>query len=80
MSFALFVFFAAINNCLILGMTARASCPMASGFVELAMRVGAALLLPRLLGALGVYLAEIAAWIGAGVFLIIGCYRQLNHS
>ena len=54
--------------------------PMASGFVELAMRVGAALLLPRLLGALGVYLAEIAAWIGAGVFLIIGCYRQLNHS
>ena len=54
--------------------------PMASGFVELSMRVGMALLLPRLLGSLGIYLAEIVAWIGAGVFLIIGCYRQLNHS
>ncbi len=53
--------------------------PMASGFVELAMRIGTALLLPGLLGVWGVYLAEIAAWIGAGVFLIVGCYRQLNR-
>ena len=52
--------------------------PMASGFVELAMRIGSALLLPKLMGVWGVYLAEIAAWIGAGIFLIIGCYRQLN--
>ncbi len=53
--------------------------PMLSGFVELAMRIGTALLLPKLLGVWGVYLAEIAAWIGAGAFLIAGCYRQLNR-
>ena len=53
--------------------------PMVSGFVELAMRIGTALLLPGLLGVWGVYLAEIAAWVGAGIFLIIGCYRQLAH-
>ena len=49
--------------------------PMASGFVELGMRVGAALLLPLVMDVWGVYLAEIAAWIGAGVFLMVGCYR-----
>ena len=53
--------------------------PMASGFVELAMRVGAALLLPMVMGEWGVYLAEIAAWAGAGVFLIVGCYRWMRR-
>jgi Na+-driven multidrug efflux pump len=52
--------------------------PMVSGFVELALRVGTALLLPMLLGYWGVYLAEIAAWIGAGIFRIIGCYHRLR--
>ena len=52
--------------------------PMVSGFVELALRVGTALLLPLLLGYWGVYIAEIAAWIGAGIFLIIGCYHRLR--
>ena len=52
--------------------------PMVSGFVELALRVASALLLPALIGYWGVYLAEIAAWIGAGIFLIIGCYRRLR--
>ena len=52
--------------------------PMASGFVELALRIGSALLLPALIGYWGVYLAEIAAWTGAGIFLIIGCYRRLR--
>lgn len=52
--------------------------PMVSGFIELALRVGAALLLPILLGYWGVYIAEIAAWIGAGIFLIIGCYHRLR--
>ena len=52
--------------------------PMISGFVELALRVGAALLLPLILGVWGVYLAEISAWIGAGIFLIIGCYRRIR--
>ena len=52
--------------------------PMLSGFIELALRVGTALLLPMLLGYWGVYIAEIAAWIGAGIFLIIGCYYRLR--
>ncbi len=52
--------------------------PMVSGFVELALRIGTALLLPMVIGYWGVYLAEIAAWIGAGTFLIIGCYRRLK--
>ena len=52
--------------------------PMVSGFVELGMRVGAAMLLPLIMGVWGVYLAEIAAWIGAGIFLIVGCYRTLK--
>ena len=52
--------------------------PMISGFVELGMRVGCALLLPLMLGVWGIYTAEIAAWAGAAVLLIIGCYRELR--
>ncbi len=52
--------------------------PMLSGFVELGMRVGSALLLPALFGIWGIYTAEIAAWIGAAVLLIICCYRELR--
>ena len=52
--------------------------PMVSGFLELALRVGTSLLLPMLMGYWGVYIAEIAAWIGAGIFLIIGCYHRLR--
>ena len=52
--------------------------PMVSGFVELGMRVGCALLLPLMLGVWGIYTAEIAAWAGAAVLLIIGCYRELR--
>lgn len=52
--------------------------PMISGFVELAMRVGAALLLPLLIGEWGVYFAEILAWIGAAILLISGYYREIR--
>lgn len=52
--------------------------PMISGFVELGMRVGCALLLPLVLGVWGIYTAEIAAWAGAAVLLIISCYRELR--
>lgn len=52
--------------------------PMMSGGVELVMRVGGALLLPKILGLTGVYLAEIMAWAGAGFFLMIFCYRRLR--
>ena len=53
--------------------------PMLSGFMELAMRVSAAFLLPMAIGVWGVYLAEISAWIGAGLFLIAGCYHRLHE-
>lgn len=53
--------------------------PMVSGFVELAMRVACILLLPALIGEWGVYTAEIMAWIGAGVLLIICCWRTLSR-
>lgn len=52
--------------------------PMISGFVELAMRVGSILLLPRVMGEWGVYLAEIMAWAGAAVLLMWGYYRRMR--
>ncbi len=52
--------------------------PMLSGFLELLMRVGTALLLPLVIGVLGIHLAEIAAWVGASVMLIIGYYHRLR--
>lgn len=52
--------------------------PMASGILELFMRVGCALLLPKLIGVTGVYISEIAAWIGAGIFLIVEYVIQMR--
>ena len=52
--------------------------PMYSGFVELAMRIGMAILLPMFLAEWGVYLAEISAWIGAAVLLMWGYRRRMR--
>ena len=52
--------------------------PMISGFVELAMRILCALILPGLIGEWGVYTAEIAAWGGAAVLLMWGYYRRMR--
>ncbi|MBQ9264163.1 MAG: MATE family efflux transporter [Clostridia bacterium] len=52
--------------------------PMLSGLAELVMRVGSALLLPRFLGASGVFWAEPAAWLGAEVLLMITYYRKIH--
>lgn len=52
--------------------------PMLSGFVELAMRILCALILPGLMGEWGVYIAEIAAWGGAAVLLMWGYYRRMR--
>ena len=51
--------------------------PMVSGLVEFMMRVGVALTLPALLGADGVFIAEISAWIGAVILLIITYYTRI---
>jgi Na+-driven multidrug efflux pump len=73
MLYLLFVYRSTLQG---LGDTMR---PMLSGFLELVFRVGAALLLPALMGYWGVYLAEIAAWAGAGAFLIMACYHRLHR-
>ena len=48
--------------------------PMLSGVVEFIMRTGAALLLPLVLGEIGIFFAEPAAWIGADVVLVISYF------
>lgn len=53
--------------------------PMASGFMELVMRIACALTLPQLLAEWGVYLSEIAAWGGAAILLMIGYYRRIRR-
>lgn len=44
--------------------------PMLSGLAEFAMRTGAALLLPGLIGYSGVFWAEVLAWLGADMILL----------
>jgi putative MATE family efflux protein len=53
--------------------------PMASGVMELIMRVLSALILPKLWGEWGIYLAEILAWIGAAILLIFGYYHRIHQ-
>ena len=44
--------------------------PMVSGIAEFIMRTGGVLLLPILLGEVGIFLAEVSAWLGADLILI----------
>ncbi len=44
--------------------------PMVSGIAEFVMRTGCVLILPALMGFDGIFIAEIAAWIGADLILI----------
>ncbi|MDY3617454.1 MATE family efflux transporter [Agathobaculum sp.] len=44
--------------------------PTAAGFVEFAGRVGVALLLPRVIGAKGLYFIDGAAWLSSAIFLL----------
>lgn len=48
--------------------------PMASGIVEFFMRVGAAMLLPLLIGQTGIFYAEISAWSGAALLLAVSYF------
>lgn len=52
--------------------------PMLSGFVELFMRIGAAILLPGLIGYSGLFWAEVLAWIGADLLLMPSYYALLG--
>jgi len=52
--------------------------PMASGFVEMALRIGTVFLLPLAIGQEGVFYAEIAAWAGAAILLAAGYYVRMH--
>lgn len=57
--------------------------PMVSGIVEFIMRTSAALFLPKLMGTNGIFYAEVAAWLGADIVLLISyiyCMRQMMKS
>lgn len=52
--------------------------PMLSGIVEFFVRVGVALLLPKFVGQNGIFYAEIAAWTGAALILMISYYIRMR--
>ena len=52
--------------------------PMFSGFAEMVVRIGAALLLPLAMGQEGIYYAEVGAWAGAAVLLITAYYLRIR--
>ncbi len=53
--------------------------PMVSGIAEFVMRALAAVLLPRLIGETGIFFAEILAWTGAVVILVISYFTVIRH-
>ena len=52
--------------------------PMISGIVELCMRISVALFLPLLIGETGIYFAEVDAWLGAELILMITYYIRIR--
>lgn len=54
--------------------------PMASGIAEFFMRALSAILLPRLIGENGIFYAEILAWAGAVVILIISYFAVIKNA
>ena len=52
--------------------------PMLSGVVEFFIRVGVALLLPKIMGQNGIFYAEITAWTGAAVLLAVSYYVRIR--
>lgn len=52
--------------------------PLASGVLELVMRISAALILPGCMGEYGIYMAEVAAWAGAAVLLYVFYKRNIK--
>lgn len=54
--------------------------PMVSGIGEFVMRTGCVLILPALLGEDGIYIAEIAAWLGADLVLIPSYFSTMKNA
>jgi putative MATE family efflux protein len=55
-----------------LGLTVQS---MISGIVELAARIVLVFTLPGLIGSVGIFIAEVGAWIGAALYLMLTYYR-----
>lgn len=52
--------------------------PMVSGFLQLGLRVGIALIVGAIGYEIGVFIAEIAAWWGAAIFMLTAYYRSMK--
>lgn len=52
--------------------------PMVSGIAEFVMRTGTAILLPLALGEEGIFYAEILAWAGADVILVVSYFIRMK--
>lgn len=52
--------------------------PLMSGFVELLLRIVIVLTFTMFLGEFGVYIAEVSAWIGAELLLMLAYYWRMN--
>lgn len=48
--------------------------PLASGIAEFVMRISVALFLPRMIGQNGIFYAEICAWSGAAILLVLSYF------
>ena len=53
--------------------------PMLSGVAEFVMRVGSALILPAIVGEIGIFFAETAAWLGADIVLVISYFVVMHR-
>ena len=51
--------------------------PMCSGIVEMVVRIGVAVLLPLVMGQEGIFYAEVGAWTGAAILLVISYYIRI---
>jgi len=54
--------------------------PMVSAFAELLMRTGSALILTRIIGETGLFIAEVAAWGGAVVVLVFSYFHTVRKA
>jgi len=53
--------------------------PMISGILELFLRVSLVFILPAVIGSVGVFIAEVAAWIGAAIMQMIVYYLRIHR-
>lgn len=52
--------------------------PFLSGVMEFAMRVSVALIVPQLIGQQGIFFAEVSAWFGAALLMVVYYYARIR--